>query len=145
MKVLGHLFDALTYPRRLLWRTLGLPEQGSEILAHLGLDPNETATRILGTGLEVASDPLAIFSGSALGSQLLAKLGAGAANPGMLSALDDLAIAVANTRGTQEGMEPDHPLANFLPPPTQPLPAPKTTAGAHHAHRGGSHAGLVSQ
>jgi len=109
---------------------MGLPEQGSELLAKLGFDPNEAATRLLGTGLEVAGDPLAMASGP-----LMHYLTHGASNVnlGALAAMDDLAIAIANTRGPDNEVIADHPLANFIPPPNMTVPL--KPAGTHPHHR----------
>lgn len=58
--LLGQLGSTFSAPRRALWRMVGLPESGAELLG--GSDPSPLAS-FLGTTLEVATDPLTLGFG----------------------------------------------------------------------------------
>lgn len=67
---LGQVGDALSMPRRALWRALGLPETGSELVSNtLGLDPGGFGATALGMGAEILGDPLT-WAGALAGGPL---------------------------------------------------------------------------
>lgn len=66
--MLGQLGEGLSLPRRMLWRSVGLPDHGSEVLSqNLGMDPESIWTQALGMALEMGGDPLT-YAGSGLGA-----------------------------------------------------------------------------
>jgi hypothetical protein len=66
--VLGTVGDYLQAPRKLAWGALGLPDTGTGVLQkYAGMDPDSVWTKALGTGLEVAGDPLT-YLGAGLGA-----------------------------------------------------------------------------
>lgn len=85
--LLGQVGDTLSYPRRELWKALGLPEYGHQVLEqYAGMDPESYLTKGLGMGLDIAGDPLtyAGMIGGGLG---------GAAAPGIMAGAEGVAEA----------------------------------------------------
>lgn len=84
--LLGQLGDVMSAPRRAVWRTLGAPEEGNELIAQLfGLDADSGLAKGLGLGAEMLLDPLNI-----VGAGLGALGGGGMRAMGRMSKMDDL-------------------------------------------------------
>lgn len=103
--------DTLSAPRRFLWRSLGGPEHGSELVGSMtGLDPGGWPARLLGVGAEIAGDPLT-YALPLAGGALAGALGAGAgeaatvtkALPGLASVGEAAAAEAAPTAAGAAG------------------------------------------
>src|SRR4051812_20697562 len=93
--MLGQVGDALSAPRRLLWRLAGLPEDGTALLADtFGMDKDSGWTKALGMGAEMALDPLT-YAGFGLG-----RLGGGVLD-GIAGAEGALAGEVSSAAGAR--------------------------------------------
>lgn len=117
MSMMSAIAGGLSYPRRALWSALGLPAHGSQLLAHLGMDPRATATRLLGAGVELAGDPL-VYAGSILAPKLLEMLGGGEAlggiNPAIAAELDDVLLAGVNGQGQEDESQDGDKVSQLL-------------------------------
>lgn len=102
--LMGQIGNVLSAPRRFAWDALGLPEDGSQLLAQtFGMDPESGWTKALGMGAEVALDPLT-YAGFLLGGPM-AKMGAQAVNAkrsaGLATEIEQVAAA---RRAAQEAL-----------------------------------------
>ena len=77
MAGLGQFFEPLNYPRKALWRGLGLAEDGNQVISDwTGADKDSLLAKALGFGLETVADPLNLVGAGvgALGGKGLAML-----------------------------------------------------------------------
>lgn len=109
--LLGQVSDTLSYPRRALWGSMGLPEHGNELVGQtFGMDPQSTWAHALGIGAEVAGDPLTwamLPLGGLLGGMEGAAAGARAAE---LAAVEGEVAAQAAARAAAQQAMVDHAL-----------------------------------
>lgn len=116
--VLGQLGDIFSAPRRALWKALGAPESGAQVAENLGVgDRDSLLSKIVGTGLEIAGDPLTFAMGpilrgiGGLAGKTLSK-GALAAGPGYSDDIAKLSAGLGSHENPDAlmrilGSEPD--------------------------------------
>lgn len=115
--MLQELSDTLSAPRRALWRALGGPETGEELVSNLtGMDRDSWLTKGLGVGAEILGDPLTYAIPFGAGALTRALSGGTKATKGLLGAkpvsgffgseATGVADAAASNLAAGSGMKP---------------------------------------